>query len=599
MARKLKAPSWKKFKTLPLSGNTAGANIGQLSKGAMRHARKFVSSRLDRLDTIKRMVVGWVFLVVILIGISLVQWYGFKPAYMTDAPAAGGTFSEGLLGPLETLNPLYARSSAEKSAAKLMFSSLYSYDKTGNLRGDIAKAMQINEASTEYIVSMRSGLTWSDGVALTAEDVVFTVELLKNPATRSEVSGWESFSAEVLSSNTVKFKLPSAYAPFLHSLTFPVLPKHVLEEVEPSELREHSFSQAPITSGPFAFRLMQDATADTSRKSLHLISNQQYIHGQPLLERFQMNIYDTREDIEKALLTDKIMATPELTFSEVSDSLKSSYESRSYPIKDGVFALFNNRDGVMSSQAVRQALAISVDRDALRSAIPQATVPLDGPILQSQVEGELPVFMSTDIAKAKELLEAEGWVLSGDARKKDGQPLTVKMVALRGVGFTQLTNDLADIWRKELQIQVDVSIIDPLDTAQNVLQSVLQPRNFDVLVYELVLGGDPDVYAYWHSSQAQATGLNFANYGNVIADDALSGARSRTDMKYRSDRYRAFVRRWLADVPAIPLYQPRIDYIKLRSVEAMTEDATLVSLDNRYANVIYWSIRKSPVYRTP
>lgn len=599
MADKLNTPSWKKFKSLPFSGRNKGVSVNKLGRDAVRHTRRFVSSRLDRLATIKRMLIGWLFLSALLISISLAQWYGFRPAYTTEAPAAGGTFSEGVLGPLETLNPLYARSSAEKSAAKLMFSSLYNYDQTGNLRGDMAKSVEISDTSTEYIVHMRPNIKWSDGYDLTAEDVVFTVGLLKHPDTRSEFSGWELFSAEVISPTKVKFTLPGAYAPFLHSLTFPVLPKHILAKIEPSELREQSFSFSPVTSGPFTFRLLQDSSSGQSKKTLRLASNQLYIHGQPLLERFQLNVYESKDDIKKALMSDEIVATPELIHGEVSNSLKDSYISQSHSINDGVYALFNNKDGLMSNRNLREALAISISREKLRSSIGQSSKPLEGPILSSQIEGDLPSFATIDIDKARKLLDNEGWIVSGDLRKKGDQALTVNMVALNGVGFSNLTNQLADAWRKELQIRVNVSIIDPLDTAQNVLQSVLQPRNFDVLVYELVLGGDPDVYAYWHSNQAKTTGLNFANYSSVIADDALSGARSKTDLRYRSDRYRAFVRRWQADVPAIPLYQPKIDYIMSNSVSSMTEDMTLVTQENRYANVIYWSVARASVYRTP
>ena len=131
------------------------------------------------------------------------------------------------------------------------------------------------------------------------------------------------------------------------------------------------------------------------------------------------------------------------------------------------------------------------------------------------------------------------------------------------------------MWRKELGITVDVRIVDPLDPSQSVIQTVLQPRDFDVLIYRLVLGGDPDVYAYWHSSQATSDGLNFSNYSNVVADDALSGGRSKAAGKYRADRYAA------------------------RSVSTIADDAKLVAAEDRYANVIYWATEKTSVYKTP
>ena len=573
--------------------------VNKASKNVMRHARRFVSARLDRLASVKRMVIGWVVLMMVLIGISVTQWANFRSAYMTEAPVAGGTFSEGVIGPLESLNPLFARSSAEKSAAKLMFAGLYTYDTSGNLKGDIAKSVEINEAETEYVVKLHSGATWSDGTALTANDVVFTVNLMKDPETGSEISGWELFGAQAVDATTVKFTLPGPYAPFLHSLTFPILPKHVLSEVKPAELRENQFSQNPITSGPFSFRRLQAVSNDASRNALHMVANTRYIYGTPLLERFQLNSYGKREDIEKALQRSEIMATPALTYGDVSSSLGDSYSNQSHSINDGVFALFNVRSDVMSSLAVRQALALTIDRAEIRKEAAPGTGSLDGPLLASQTDDEMPVFPAQDTQKAQELLDGDGWLVSGDLRQKDGRALEVKMVTLRNSGFSQVVNNLADMWRNSLEIKVDVQVVDQLDPTQDVLQSILQPRNFDVLVYELVIGGDPDVYAYWHSSQAKPTGLNFANYSNVIADDALSGARSKRDEKYRSDRYQSFTRRWLADMPAIPLYQSKIDYIHTNSVKAMNADSVLVLPEDRYADVLYWSVNTATVFKTP
>ncbi len=590
--------SWKKFHKLRHTQQALGRSVRKMEKTTVRHAKKFVSSRLDRLSIIKRSVFGWIVLVLVLAGVSAAQWVSFRQSYTVDAASSGGTYSEGVLGPLETLNPIFARTSAEKSAAKLLFAGLYRYDETGKLKGDVAKSVSVNDAQTEYTVTLHDGVTWTDGAPLTSADVVFTVNTLKNPDTRAEISGWGAFSVKEVDKHTVVFTLPGAYAPFMHSLTFPILPQHVLAGVKPSELREQSFSQSPVTSGPFALRLMQTAASNGSKKVAHLVANPRYFHGEPRLERFQLYAYASRDDIERALRTNEIMSTPELSYSALPDTIKRMYESDSYSINDGVYALFNTQEGPLADRSVREALSLSIDREKLREQIGRPTAPLDGPILESQASG-MPAAPARDVKKAQSLLNDAGWVLSDGVRAKDGQQLVVKMVALKGSDSSQTTEELASVWRQDLGVRVDIQVVDPLDPSQSVLQAILQPRNFDVLVYELVLGGDPDVYAYWHSSQATPDGLNFANYNNATADDALSGGRTRLDEKHRSDRYKAFVRRWMADVPAVALYQPKIDYIHSRSAQAMDDDAELVFPEGRYANVIYWSVETASVYKTP
>lgn len=575
-----------------------GKRVRQMEQATVRHAKRFVTGRLDRISAVRGAVIGWTALVFLLVGVSVVQWVTFRQAYMTPAAATGGTYSEGTLGPLETLNPLFARTSAEKSAARLLFSSLYNYDETGHLKGDLATAVEIDEAETMYTVTMRGDARWSDGEPLTVDDVIFTVNLLKDPATRSELSGWSAFGAKKVDGNKIAFTLPSAYAPFMHTLTFPILPQHILKDVSPAELREQSFGNNPVTSGPFAFRMMQNAAADGSKKIVHLVANPTYHGGVPRLERFQLYAFSSRDDIEKALATNEIIATPELTYSQLPERVKSQYVNASYSINDGVFALFNMKSELLQNHAIREALALSVNRQEVIRKMTRPATPLEGPVLASHAEG-LPSAPAYDIAKAKAKLDEAGWSVTGDVRAKDGKELALKMVVLKGSDYERAAESLARTWREQLQVNVEVRIVDPLDPSQSVLQTVLQPRDFDILLYELVMGGDPDVYAYWHSSQANPSGLNFANYNNAVTDDALSSGRAKTDEKHRTDRYQVFARRWLADVPAAALYQPKIDYTNAPSIRAMNEDAVLVFPEDRYANVIYWSVRKNHVPQTP
>ena len=122
---------------------------------------------------------------------------------------------------------------------------------------------------------------------------------------------------------------------------------------------------------------------------------------------------------------------------------------------------------------------------------------------------------------------------------------------MKNSNYEKVTRYLAQVWYDELNIESDIKVVDPNDATQNILQTVLQPRNFDVLVYELSLGGDPDVYAYWHSSQATNNGLNFSNYNNAIADDALESGRSKISAKQtRLIAIAKFTAVWQADAPA-------------------------------------------------
>ena len=594
-----KKSSWKKFLRLDFATKDLDGQAQKLTKTTLRHTHMFISSRLEHLAGVKRHVLGWIFLVILLITISMVQWLSFRELYAHNAPARGGSYSEGVLGPLETLNPIFARSSAEKSAARLMFASLYNYDTTGHIKGDLAESVTVNEAETEYTVKLRRNLKWSDGAPLDARDVVFTVNLLKDARTQSSITGWQSINVKQVDERTVQFTLPAPYAPFMHALTFPILPQHSLSEVNPAELREHGYGKSPVTSGPFAMRILQNANADGSKKVLHLVANSQYHHGAPKLDRFQLYVYQTRDEITKGLKTSEIMATPELSYMAQSDQIRHMYASRSYAINDGVYALFNTQSEVVSSRKVRQALVQSINTQALREKFAFAKKPLHGPIFDDQVDGQLAGRLPYDTEAAKKLLDEEGWKVVGNQRKKGEQVLQLSFVTLKGSDFESIARELVKVWQETLHITVDLRVVDPNDASQNVLQSVLRPRGFDVLLYELVLGGDADVFAYWHSSQANQSGLNFANYNSAVADDALAAGRTKQSAKQRVSKYQAFTKHWQSDVPALALYQVQLDYIHLRSVSALGESVRLVYPTDRFADVIYWTVRQDSVYKTP
>jgi len=274
------------------------------------------------------------------------------------------------------------------------------------------------------------------------------------------------------------------------------------------------------------------------------------------------------------------------------------YAAESHSLNNGVYALFNNNSQFLQSKSVRQALALSVDTGKLRQSLSSSIEELSGPILNKFL-GKASQPLGYDTKKAKSLLDAEGWKVVDNARQKENVKLKLNMVVLKNNNYEKAAQYLAQAWRNELNIEVDVKVIDPNDASQNILQTILQPRNFDVLIYELSLGGDPDVYAYWHSSQATNNGLNFSNYNNAVADDALESGRSKLSLKQRSDRYEKFANTWKTDAPAIALYRPKFDYIHIRSVRVLDEKTEVVNPVDRYVDVQYWAAEKQSVYKTP
>jgi peptide/nickel transport system substrate-binding protein len=224
---------------------------------------------------------------------------------------------------------------------------------------------------------------------------------------------------------------------------------------------------------------------------------------------------------------------------------------------------------------------------------------LDSPFITGQLTGsDVPHPAAPDRAKAAALLDQSGWTLVGGVRKKGDQKLELTIATTKNAQYERALESLVGQWRN-LGVVVHTNIVNTADPSTNFVQNVLQARNYDVLLYELFIGADPDVYAYWHSSQIGLRGYNFSNYASTTSDDALASARSRLEPDLRNAKYKTFARQWIDDVPAIGLYQPVAQYAYNKHVHSLDTSATLISSYDRYSNVLDWSVDQKSVYKTP
>lgn len=116
----------------------------------------------------------------------------------------------------------------------------------------------------------------------------------------------------------------------------------------------------------------------------------------------------------------------------------------------------------------------------------------------------------------------------------------------------------------------------------------------------LLLGADPDVFAYWHSSQATVRGYNLSNYKSGVADDALVSARSRSEPALRADRKNAwFFRQWLADAPAVALYRRHLHDVTTDSTTSVKSSDTVVDALGRFNQIDQWTVRLEDQFKTP
>lgn len=592
-------PDWS-FTTSSMDRKKIFKRMRRVEKASTRHAHEYLVNRLDTIRVARRHIAQWLILVSILIAATGLQLSWAQSSYQTLGAAEGGTYAEAMTGKIDTLNPLYATTEAEIAASRLLFSSLYTFDTAGKLSKSLAESIQVDESGKIYTVKVRPDAYWHDGEQLTAHDIAFTINLIKKPAAMSPLRiNWQDVEVRAIDDTTVEFKLPALYAAFPHALTFAVLPAHKLGDIPAGAIRENNFSRYPLGSGPFAFRLLQTVNGRDEYKIIQMVAFDKYFKGRPSVNRFEIHAYATKDATVASLRAGTTNAAHGVPVSSAKELSDEGFTVTKHRIKSGVYSLFNVTKPALKDKSVRQALQVGTDTDAVRNQLPVSVPRLDLPFVDGQLTGnDVPKAPGANKGKAAELLDGAGWKLVDGIREKDGEKLTLTITTTKDEEYEKTMEGLASQWRS-LGIVVATNVVDPNQAGTNFVQSVLQPRNYDVLIYELLIGPDPDVYAYWHSSQVGSTGYNFSNYTNPTADAALISARSVFDAGLRNTKYKTFASIWLDDVPAIGLYQPITVYATHKSIHSVEGSTPFVTPSDHYANVLDWSVHERTVYKTP
>ncbi len=570
--------------------------VEEISAQAERRLENDFFKRLERLGAVRRFVVSWILLLVLLIGTVVAQARGLSAYYQELVPVPGGTYTEGILGSFTNANPVYATNIVDTSVSELIFAGLMTYNQENQLTGDLADSLTANDTGTVYTVHLRPGLTWQDGAPLTADDVVFTYQVIQNPDARSPLyNSWQGVTFAAPDKQTVTFTLPNRLASFPYSLTTGIIPKHLLGNMSMVDLRSSAFnSSQPVGAGPFQWKALEvnGSSSDNPEERIALKPFAKYHAGKPKLNNFVVRAFSSSDQLINSFKKQEVNALVGLT--EVPKDLQGSPGMRinNLPLTAAIMTFFRNSQPILADPKVRASLVAAADVPSIMDDLSYATVAVREPLLHDQLAYN-PIYrqMSYNPSAANAQLDALGWVMGKDGiRYKDGAPLTFQLHALNSGEYPAVARQLSKQWRA---VGVDAKVV--LEPDQATFQNILAFHNYDAVLYGISIGVDPDVYVYWHSSQADVRApvrLNLSEYNSKQADASLEAGRTRLDPTLRAEKYKPFLQAWQANSPALGLYQPRFLYITRGQVYGLGEQAINTDAD-RFSNVQNWQIRQA------
>lgn len=566
----------------------------QFGQQADEKIESLLIRRFDRLVSVRRFIVVWVLLFVVLIGAAVIQLRGLSAYYQELKPVAGGIYNEGTLGNFTNANPIYTTGLTDLAVSRLVFSGLLKYDDNNNLSGDLAEKWDLNAAQTRYTVYLKRNIEWHDGQKFSADDVLFTYKTIQNSEAQSPFyTTWRGINITKQDDYTVNFDLPNTLSSFPHSLTNGIVPAHLLEKIPSSQLRSAAFNSKPVGTGPFEWRFVSvsGTSIESRQQRINLGAFTKYWQGQPKLDSVSVITFNDETELINAFKKKQLNAISGLNSAPAEFISDDNIRIHATPLSGAVMAFFNNSQPILSNPNIRRALVHGIDGKRVGAVLPYSVKKVDSPLLASHLGYDPSVVqLPYDINAANKFLDTDGWVRGPDGiRSKGGQILNLHLRSQNTQEYTKVAQFLQKEW-----VKLGVKITVNYHSNEDLQRTFIAGHDYDILLYGISIGVDPDVFAYWHSSQASISSsghLNLSEYKSVLADQALEAARTRSDPALRISKYKGFLTAWRQDAPALALYQPNFLYLSNGPVFGYDRDSYNTGAD-RFYNVHNWMVRQ-------
>lgn len=451
------------------------------------------------------------------------------------------------------INPLFSTSMSEARVAELVFESLYTDDKDLRAVPQLADSAELADDRLSMRIRLKQGVKWHDGKPLTAADVVFTIQAMKNAETLSTEAGRVAFIQDAVADadGYLKLSFHKPEAAPEEKLFFKILPAHLFDST--AVKRTDTFRTKPIGTGPYKLRRFN---ADNS---VDLESWGSYRRPASIGEMVMREVSDKNYQA-KLLLYESLEALVRVLPRDLA-VLQNNKKVALYPYQTNSwwYLGFNMGRAPFDDARVRQALALLLDRTALLAPVGTGDL-LSGPFVKSSP------FYNHEVAdwqpdddKANALLREAGWTLGASGWiNPAGERLKVRVTAHKALETSQEVVINLQSQLKSAGIEAEVTFLDDASWKG----TVWQQRNFDLILSQWSFDRNEDVREQLYSTGSR----NFVGYASPEADLLLDEARAATDPQVRKAALRKLHARVHDDAPMIFLWT-------LDSYSAMTTKA--------------------------
>lgn len=319
----------------------------------------------------------------------------------------------------------------------------------------LAESFEESEDGRTLTFRIREGVTWHDGAPVTADDVVWSMEMYMDPDMAYANLQYFQFvdAVEKVDDRTVAVHFNAPHSDALADfLEWEAMPRHLLQDVSAADMRTAPFNRNPVGNGPFRF------VSWTANQQAVFEANPDFVLGRPHLDRVVFRVIPEQTAELTELLTGRVDMIRAVQPSE-SQRVEASRGVRliTYPSRSYTFLAWNTEDPLFEDARVRRALTLAIDRQRIVDALlfGYGTVAVTDVLpFQWQFDEALDPW-EFDAEQARALLEEAGWS-DGDGDgvvEKDGRPFRFVLETNQG---NDLREDIIVIAQSNLrEIGVD------------------------------------------------------------------------------------------------------------------------------------------------
>lgn len=495
----------------------------------------------------------------------------FVPQACTSVQTGSGSASAGMLRIAQlqepaSLDPLLLNGTVGIESASLIYDYLLMIDDRGQTVPGIATEVPtlanggISADQRHITYHLRHGIKFSDGVELTADDVVFTASAVNNPKNliQSRLGYDEIASIKARDRYTVDVALKRPYAPFLVLFcapgnVYPVMPKHILAKF--SDINQIDFNSHPIGSGPY--------TVVEWRRGDRVIlqANKLYWRGAPRIARIELRFTPDYNAMVNRLSSGDVDAVFNADPSIAPQLRDINSVNVTYTRIDGQGALiFNMQDPITGDARVRRALSMAIDVAPMVAKASQGVYSATDAgrgLFKWAYNSAVLKMPAYDPAGARELLDRAGWKAGPDGmRSKGGRPLEISFIQEKGSQTYAIIGNAVQQYERAVGADVALKefVVEKF-AAPPSLGGPVYSGKFNIAQYPFLPGLDPDATDQFACNRVPPAGFNKPRFCSKEMDADLARSVSTFDRTQRQVAFndiQAIVSRQL---PMLLIYQ--------------------------------------------